>query len=255
MQSNDTINTLNTTNDQQSINQTVTEELLVDFETSFDSTSGLQSSEFFVPANDISDEVVDTRPSINSYSCSICRDILFKPVTLLCQHSFCYDCLNDYYNANNDHSAYIFSKNDKCPMCKIPYTLPPIENGILGEMIAEKYPEEYKIRLEEYIKEQEKETEHQRMEKIIRKEVWNSISTNFDTSLPPIDDDDLVPPRNIARQPLRLSNIQLTRELADQENKEFKKTVFRTTLVALPIVILSVIGYSAIEIISKMINK
>ena len=135
----------------------------------------------FVPPND-----EQLRPEINSYTCGICRELMFRPVTLLCQHSYCYGCLETYYygdpsipDANYPDIIYFSKKHDKCPVCNIPYTLPPLENTLMAEMLEQKFPEEYEKRRKYIQHEHLLEDKKFEEEQSIRKEIWNSISTNF----------------------------------------------------------------------------
>lgn len=136
--------------------------------------------------------------------CSICREILYKPVTLLCQHSFCYPCLKTFYSQRTE-----YGRNDdrsKCPICKIPYTLPPFHNKQMQSMIEDKFPEQCKIRKEEIKKEEIKKTMEDIIEKEVRLEVWNTISTDFydntlnddsETVVQPLSTINAFPPSNI----------------------------------------------------------
>ena len=130
---------------------------------------------------------------IDNYMCSICQDILYRPVTLICQHTFCYLCLEEYYNSDGliDDSTfseirYQSQKKNKCPLCNIPYTLPPMENIMLTTLIEEKFPEEYHERKDYFENEKAMEKKKQETEQTMRREIWNMLSTDFDTNNPPI---------------------------------------------------------------------
>ena len=41
----------------------------------------------------LDDEPEDPRPEENSYHCSICHNVMYRPVTLICQHSYVLLCL------------------------------------------------------------------------------------------------------------------------------------------------------------------
>lgn len=53
--------------------------------------------------------------------CSICLDIFVEPITFICQHSFCTNCI-------------IGIKNNKCPLCKHLIVIPLQRNIIMDYM-------------------------------------------------------------------------------------------------------------------------
>lgn len=58
----------------------------------------------------------------HSLSCSICLDVLKEPVTLHCGHSFCMDCLNNFWDVWDHRGGY------ECPECRHTYTSRPMLN-------------------------------------------------------------------------------------------------------------------------------
>jgi hypothetical protein len=100
--------------------------------------------------------------------------------------------LETYYNGNDSipdaHYTDVFyrsAKKDKCPLCNIPYTLPPIENTLFAELIEAKYPEQYNTQKTYYETKKNIEISKKLAENTIRKEIWNIISTDFSTTIPP----------------------------------------------------------------------
>ncbi|KAM9847209.1 finTRIM family, member 82 [Aulostomus maculatus] len=67
------------------------------------------------------------------FSCSLCLNLLRDPVAIPCGHSFCMDCISDYWNEADYTGIYI------CPQCKITFTQRPVlrPNATLS-MVAEK---------------------------------------------------------------------------------------------------------------------
>ena len=124
----------------------------------------------------------------NEFSCSICKELLCEPLTLLCQHSYCFECISTYYNAKNDLPNMMTWQNDrweqrnsrqspskdKCPLCKFPFTLPPKYNHEFEEVLKLQFPEEYSTRQRDVELKRKKDKEHETM----RKEVWNMIVEN-----------------------------------------------------------------------------
>lgn len=75
--------------------------------------------------------------------CSICTDILFKPVTISCGHTFCKDCLLQFLR-----------QKPICPLCRSPTFLQNqtlSENITLRNLIDSKYPHLIKKREQENI--------------------------------------------------------------------------------------------------------
>src|SRR5437868_12287624 len=69
----------------------------------------------------------------DSVTCSICLDILFEPVTLFCQHSFCKDCITQIIN-------------NQCPLCRAYITIPLEKNIILDDFCAKLFSKQYVAR-------------------------------------------------------------------------------------------------------------
>lgn len=53
-------------------------------------------------------------------SCGICGNILSHPVTILCQHTFCYRCIQTMIHKNREAGEM----KRECPMCRFPFILP-----------------------------------------------------------------------------------------------------------------------------------
>ncbi|XP_043079725.1 E3 ubiquitin/ISG15 ligase TRIM25 [Puntigrus tetrazona] len=65
------------------------------------------------------------------FCCSICLDLLKDPVAIPCGHSYCMECINDYWK-KNDHLG-VFS----CPQCGQTFSPRPVlnRNTILVDMV------------------------------------------------------------------------------------------------------------------------
>lgn len=69
----------------------------------------------------------------NELECVICTDILVRPVTLPCQHTFCRSCIER-------------SEVRKCPNCRGPKTVPQNDNFMIKQLVMDAFPNEYAIR-------------------------------------------------------------------------------------------------------------
>lgn len=99
---------------------------------------------------------------VKSFECGICLNILHKPVTLICQHSFCKECASAH-------------KEKKCGVCRVPYVVPREYNRTLELAIKTAVPAEYAAREESIRVERLKESLRDRVTRELRDEVYNSV--------------------------------------------------------------------------------
>ncbi len=77
---------------------------------------------FWLNGADIEDDLALKKFIEDVVKCSICHDTMTKPVTLICQHSFCRGCLNK-------------CRSTECPLCRNEFGfIPPGTNKLLSEI-------------------------------------------------------------------------------------------------------------------------
>lgn len=67
----------------------------------------------------------------DQFSCSVCLEVLRDPVTIPCGHSYCLDCIEDYWNRDKQKGQY------SCPQCRQVFNPRPLlsRNTVLGEVV------------------------------------------------------------------------------------------------------------------------
>ncbi|WCJ38088.1 E3 ubiquitin-protein ligase PRT1 [Euphorbia peplus] len=83
----------------------------------------------------------------DSFICSICLDLLYKPIVLSCGHVSCFWCVHKSMN-----SIY----ESHCPICRHPYYHFPTISPTLHFLLKKLYPIAYKTREEQILEEEKK---------------------------------------------------------------------------------------------------
>ena len=115
----------------------------------------------------LGEESIEIDPS---YECSICHSLFVKPVTLLCQHTYCRQCIKNHYDATKASK-----KTPTCPMCNCGIIIPPNDNNLLVDIINLNHSDQYKERIEESKKDVIKSEIKEDVKNELRRELFNSV--------------------------------------------------------------------------------
>ncbi|XP_053294034.1 E3 ubiquitin/ISG15 ligase TRIM25 isoform X2 [Pleuronectes platessa] len=69
----------------------------------------------------------------DQFCCSVCLEVLRDPVTIPCGHSYCLDCIEDYWSGTRQKGQY------SCPQCRQVFNPRPLlsRNTVLGEVVEQ----------------------------------------------------------------------------------------------------------------------
>lgn len=116
--------------------------------------------------------------------CSICNDLYVRPVTLLCQHTYCRNCITDYHKRQSGpqvddegYQVFVSSKdrNPKCPLCRCTIVIPPNDNSNIRDLIQRTYGHMLEQRTEQLRKDDAKADMKDQIKEELRREMFNAL--------------------------------------------------------------------------------
>eukprot|EP00658_Telonema_sp_P-2_P030608 TRINITY_DN23087_c0_g1_i4.p1 TRINITY_DN23087_c0_g1~~TRINITY_DN23087_c0_g1_i4.p1 ORF type:complete len:203 (+),score=53.16 TRINITY_DN23087_c0_g1_i4:103-711(+) len=78
------------------------------------------------------------------YSCAVCLQLLYQPVSTACGHNFCRGCLRRLTNSQNSFKT-------QCPLCRASISVPSgyKPNKLLDQLLQHHFPQAYALSKEE----------------------------------------------------------------------------------------------------------
>ncbi len=129
-----------------------------------------QATDHELGCADVDREIAMQRDIKKDLTCQVCVNIMYKPATLMCQHTFCTSCLRDM-------------ENKVCPMCRSPFVVPGEYNRVLDNVVSRCFPREYiKVKTEEENLEFAKGA-RVRIEEELHRQIFDQVSRSVGTEL------------------------------------------------------------------------
>jgi RING-type zinc-finger len=117
-------------------------------------------------------------------SCSICLGKFCQPITLLCQHTFCKNCL-------------VQSKENDCAICRVPYVIPNEINHVIDDATKAFFPEEYQVKFDELPEETAEELEAKKLRTGLYNQILKTLVKDSSGSIGPNEDFPKDPEENL----------------------------------------------------------
>lgn len=104
----------------------------------------------------------------DSFDCVLCMELLYKPYTLMCGHSFCSACISK-------------ETESKCPSCRAVYIKPIDYNRSMDKTAMVLFPEDYSKK----VNEPHEDTEKDKLYATMYREIAERARKDYTTSPPP----------------------------------------------------------------------
>lgn len=95
--------------------------------------------------------------------CAVCHELIIEPVTLICQHTFCIDCVKAL-------------DINRCPSCRMSVIVPPMINNLMSDLIKITLGDRYDGILEERNANKKRETEREEIKREIERRIFHDIA-------------------------------------------------------------------------------
>src|SRR5581483_4336598 len=104
-------------------------------------------------------------PIRNELTCAVCHDLLFKPITLICQHNFCKGCVSKM-------------RSKFCPICHVVFVIPAEFNRTLDAVSHALYADDYGRLQKDADNDQIRLDEREKIREELKKELFAEIVQN-----------------------------------------------------------------------------
>lgn len=99
---------------------------------------------------------------LNQLVCEVCTEVMYHPVTLGCQHTFCMACV-------------VACKDRTCPVCRCKFVMPRDYNRLIDNMVQLFYIDDWTTLHEEERERHEALSARERAAEQMRREIYDSV--------------------------------------------------------------------------------
>lgn len=124
---------------------------------------------------------------LNQLVCEVCTEVMYHPVTLGCQHTFCKACV-------------VSCVTRACPVCRCKFIMPRDYNRLIDTMVQLYYVDDWNTLNEEERVKQENLTARERSAEEMRREIYDSVMNEQSSQI-------ISPPTVILSSPIPIANI------------------------------------------------
>lgn len=178
-------------------------------------------------------------------SCAVCTCAYYNPITLLCQHTFCYHCISD-------------EKVKECPICRVKKFIPKsasdtITDNILNKITKIYYGETEINKMKDYV---EDYLDEKKTKPVIEKEMENTLIANLNDLAAVASQTTPQIPTGYAGliQSVSSGTNNISVNLYNNNNNSIYKKICKYTLWLIYLVVSGFLGWNAGSLIAEIFN-